>query len=261
MKKLSNLYLMAVIVLLYFPILYLMFYSFNSGGNMSRFESFTLDYYISVFTDTRLIVIILNTAAVALISSAVSVVIGLGGALFLYNVKHSTRRLLLSVNNIMIVSPDVIIGASLLILFTVLGISLGPVSVILAHIAFSVPIAVLMILPKLYNMNRTLIDAARDLGADTASIILKVIIPSVKPGIVAGFFMALTYSLDDFAVSFFVTGSGFSVLSVEIYAMARRGITLEINAVSTLVFIFVLFLVFVYYLLSTRKSVKKGRII
>lgn len=261
MKKLANLYLLLVIALLYFPILYLMFYSFNSAGNMSRFDSFTLEHYLSVFTNKRLIVIIINTLAVALISSAAAVLIGLGGALFIYNVKHSTRRILLGLNNIMIVSPDVIIGASLLILFTLAGISLGSVSVILAHIAFSVPIVVLMILPKLYNMNQSLVDAARDLGADSKTIIFKVIIPFIKPGIIAGFFMALTYSLDDFAVTFFVTGSGFSVLSVEIYAMARRGISLEINAVSTLIFLFVLALVFIYYLLSTRKQVKKERVL
>ena len=161
----------------------------------------------------------------------------------------------------MIVSPDVIIGASLLILFTLAGISLGSVSVVLAHIAFSVPIVVLMILPKLYNMNQSLVDAARDLGADAKTIIFKVIIPFIKPGIIAGFFMALTYSLDDFAVTFFVTGSGFSVLSVEIYAMARRGISLEINAVSTLIFLFVFALVFIYYLLSTRKQLKKEKVL
>lgn len=261
MKKLSHLYLLIVIVLLYFPILYLMFYSFNSAGNMSSFDSFTLEHYISVFTNQRLIVIIINTLAVALISSAAAVLIGLGGALFMYNVKNSTRRILLSINNIMIVSPDVIIGASLLILFTLAGISLGSVSVVLAHIAFSVPIVVLMILPKLYNMNQSLVDAARDLGADAKTIIFKVIIPFIKPGIIAGFFMALTYSLDDFAVTFFVTGSGFSVLSVEIYAMARRGISLEINAVSTLIFLFVFALVFIYYLLSTRKQVKKEKVL
>lgn len=261
MKKLSHLYLLIVIVLLYFPILYLMFYSFNSAGNMSSFDSFTLEHYISVFTNQRLIVIIINTLAVALISSAAAVLIGLGGALFMYNVKNSTRRILLSINNIMIVSPDVIIGASLLILFTLAGISLGSVSVLLAHIAFSVPIVVLMILPKLYNMNQSLVDAARDLGADAKTIIFKVIIPFIKPGIIAGFFMALTYSLDDFAVTFFVTGSGFSVLSVEIYAMARRGISLEINAVSTLIFLFVFALVFIYYLLSTRKQVKKEKVL
>lgn len=261
MKKLSHLYLLIVIVLLYFPILYLMFYSFNSAGNTSSFDSFTLEHYISVFTNQRLIVIIINTLAVALISSAAAVLIGLGGALFMYNVKNSTRRILLSINNIMIVSPDVIIGASLLILFTLAGISLGSVSVVLAHIAFSVPIVVLMILPKLYNMNQSLVDAARDLGADAKTIIFKVIIPFIKPGIIAGFFMALTYSLDDFAVTFFVTGSGFSVLSVEIYAMARRGISLEINAVSTLIFLFVFALVFIYYLLSTRKQVKKEKVL
>ena len=112
----------------------------------------------------------------------------------------------------LIVSPDVIIGASFLISFTMLGIKLGFVSVLLSHIAFSVPIVVIMVLPKIQEMSSTLIDAARDLGASQLGCINKSIIPYITPGIFAGFFMALTYSLDDFAVTFFVTGNGFTTL-------------------------------------------------
>lgn len=260
MKKISNIFLLVSILLLYFPIFYLMFYSFNSAGNMSHFDGFTLDYYKSVLTDSRMIVIILNTIAVALISSSIATLIGLCGALYLYNIKEKRRKMLLAVNNVMIVSPDVIIGASLLILFTLAGMSLGSVSVILAHIAFSVPITVILILPKLYSMNTSLVDAAKDLGADTKTTIMKVIIPYIKPGIIAGFFMALTYSLDDFAVTFFVTGSGFSLLSVEVYSMARRGITLEINAISTMVFVVVFTCVLIYYLISKRQEKLGGRV-
>lgn len=254
MKLARRLFLAVMLIILYLPIFYLAFYSFNSGGTMSNFESFTLEYYLSVFTDSRLMVILMNTLAVALISSSVATLVGICGALSLYFLKHNqTRDALLNINNVMIVSPDVIIGASLLILFTTLGISLGSVSVILAHIAFSIPIVVLMILPKLYEMNVSYLDAARDLGATPLQTLLKVVLPQIKPGILAGFFMALTYSLDDFAVSFFVTGSGFSVLSVEIYSMARQGIALEINAISTMIFLLVLTIVLIYYFLSTRK--------
>lgn len=204
----------------------------------------------------------MNTIAVALISAAIATIVGICGALSLYFLKSRRMRAsLLNINNIMIVSPDVIIGASLLILFTFLGISLGAVSVILAHIAFSIPIVVLMILPKLYEMNTSLLDAARDLGASPRMTLTRVVLPQIKPGILAGFFMALTYSLDDFAVSFFVTGSGFSVLSVEIYSMARQGIALEINAISTMIFLVVLTIVLIYYFLSTRKTMKRGRIL
>ena len=130
--KLSNLYLAAVFFILYAPILYLVFYSFNSGGTMSNFEGFTLEWYKSLFTDTRLLVIVLNTIVIALLSATISTVLGVIGALAIYSAKQKyTKTSLLSLNNVLIVSPDVIIGASFLILFTMLGIQLGFYSVLL----------------------------------------------------------------------------------------------------------------------------------
>jgi len=155
---------------------------------------------------------------------------------------------------VLIVSPDVIIGASFLILFTMIGIKLGFMSVLLAHIAFSVPIVVIMVLPKIEEMSPTMIYAARDLGATRVDVLTKVILPYITPGIFAGFFMALTYSLDDFAVTFFVTGNGFSTLSVEIYSLARRGVSLNINALSTLLFLFTMLLVVGYYFITMRNN-------
>ena len=166
--------------------------------------------------------------------------------------KKGLRNSILSLNNVLIVSPDVIIGASFLIFFTIIGIKLGFFSVLLSHIAFSIPIVVIMVLPKLEEMSPTLVDAALDLGASWKDVLTKVIIPYISPGIFAGFFMALTYSLDDFAVTFFVTGNGFTTLSVEIYSLARRGISLNINALSTLLFLFTLLLVIGYYFITQR---------
>ncbi len=167
----------------------------------------------------------------------------------------------MSLNNVLIVSPDVIIGASFLILFTMAGIKLGFYSVLLSHIAFSIPIVVLMVLPKLAEMSPFLIDAAKDLGANSWNVLTKVILPFITPGIFAGFFMALTYSLDDFAVTFFVTGNGFSTLSVEIYSLARRGISLNINALSALIFLITVLLVVVYYFITNhnKTSMRGGR--
>ncbi|MGO1058047.1 ABC transporter permease [Planococcus sp. FY231025] len=256
MGKLSNTgkaYLAVVFIILYAPIFYLMFYSFNSGGTMSSFEGFTLEHYGAVFSDTRLIIILMNTVIVALLSSLAATAIGVLGAIgivFLRNPKM--RNAVLSLNNILIVSPDVIIGASFLILFTMVGIKLGFASVLISHIAFSIPIVVIMVLPKLQEMSSSLLDAAADLGASKRDILTRVIIPYIKPGIFAGFFLALTYSLDDFAVTFFVTGNGFSTLSVEIYSMARAGITLTINALSTLIFVVTLGLVIGYYYFNQR---------
>ncbi|QJC50882.1 ABC transporter permease [Paenibacillus albicereus] len=251
----SNLYLIAVFAIMYAPIFYLMAYSFNSGGTMHGYDGFTLDWYREVFADTRLLIIVLNTLVIALLSGLLSTVLGVLGALAIHEARRRrTKNTLLSFNNVLIVSPDVIIGASFLILFTMIGIRLGFVSVLLAHIAFSVPIVVLMVLPKLQEMSPTLIDAARDLGASRWQVLTGVVLPFIKPGIFAGFFMALTYSLDDFAVTFFVTGNGFSTLSVEIYSRARQGISLSINALSTLIFLFTMLLVAGYYFITRRSG-------
>ena len=263
MKKLSTaskLYLVLVFVVLYAPIFYLIFYSFNSGGSMNNFESFTLEHYKAVFEDSRLLVILINTVIVALLSSLFATIIGTLGAVGIVSIKDKKmRNTLLSLNNVLIVSPDVVIGASFLILFTMVGIKLGFASVLVSHIAFSIPIVVLMVLPKLLEMNTSLIDAARDLGASKRDVLTRVIIPYIQPGIFAGFFMALTYSLDDFAVTFFVTGNGFSTLSVEIYSMARTGVTLTVNAISGLVFFVTILVVIGYYFVTNRaKRIKEG---
>ena len=265
MKLRGKLFLFVAIFILYFPIFYLMFYSFNSAGNMNHFEHFTLDHYKSVLENKRLIVIILNTLAVALIAASISTIIGICGALGIHYMRNKKLKIgLLTLNNILMVSSDVVIGSSFLLLFTIIGhftgMGLGFWSVLISHIAFCVPIVVLMVLPKLYDMNQSLINASYDLGASTWQTISKVIIPHIIPGAIAGYFMALTYSLDDFTVSFFVTGNGFSVLSVEIYSMARKGISMEINAISTILFVIIMAVILVYYYLSSGKEKKRKRV-
>ncbi|MDT2595969.1 ABC transporter permease [Enterococcus dongliensis] len=260
----STIYLILVFILLYIPIFYLIFYSFNQAGNMSSFTGFTWEHYQNLFSDRRLIIIVVQTFILAFLSALLATMIGTFGAMGIYYTrKRNSRNVLLGLNNILMVSPDVIIGASFLILFTMLGgvlknFQLGFVSVLLSHVAFSIPIVVLMVLPKLKEMNDSMIDAARDLGANNFQVLRDIILPFLTPGIIAGYFMAFTYSLDDFAVTFFVTGNGFTTLSVEIYSRARQGISLEINALSTLVFIFSLLLVVGYYFIS-RDTSKKTR--
>ncbi|WP_337019618.1 ABC transporter permease [Oceanobacillus massiliensis] len=256
-SRFANLFLIIIFFILYAPIFYLIFYSYNSGGTMSNFSGFTFDWYKELFQDTRLLIIVLNTLVIALLSSLISTVVGVLGAIGIRAFRRrQTQNTLLSLNNVLIVSPDVIIGASFLILFTMAGIQLGFYSVLLSHIAFSIPIVVLMVLPKLMEMSPTLVDAARDLGANQWNVLTKVILPYIAPGIFAGFFMALTYSLDDFAVTFFVTGNGFSTLSVEIYSLARRGISLNINALSAIMFVVTILMVIIYYYLTQRSGTK-----
>ncbi|MFT8557625.1 ABC transporter permease [Liquorilactobacillus hordei] len=257
-----NLYLVIAFLILYLPIFYLIFYSFNSGGGMSDFSHFTWRYYREIWADQRLILITVQTFFLAFLSSLLATIIGTSGALGIYSIKNmQVRTLILGLNNILLVSPDVIIGSSFLIFFTVLGIKLGFTSVLLSHIAFSIPIVVLMVLPKLQEMNSSFINVAQDLGANQWQILKGVILPIITPGMIAGYFMAFTYSLDDFAVTFFVTGNGFETLSVEIYSRARQGISLEINALSALMFLFSLFLVIGYYFISkdSPKSKRKDQ--
>ena len=190
MKKFANLYLVFVFVILYLPIFYLIAYSFNSGGDMNQFKGFTLDNYHSMFSDSRLMLILAQTFFLAFLSALLATLIGTFGSIFIYE----------------------------------------------SHIAFSIPIVVLMVLPRLKEMNRDMVNAAYDLGATQWQMLREVMLPYLTPGIIAGYFMAFTYSLDDFAVTFFVTGNGFSTLAVEIYSRARKGISLEINALSTVDF-------------------------
>lgn len=254
--KFSNLFLIIVFIIMYLPLGYLIFYSFNSGGNMNTFESFTLEHYLAVFFDKRLINIVLNTIILALLSSLIASVIGTLGAISIYYSKSKKfKKRVLSLNSVLMVLPDIMMGASFLILFSILiKIPMGFFSVLLAHIAFSIPIVVLMVLPRLYALNKDMIRAAEDLGAEDMTILNKIILPNIASGIFAGFFMALTYSLDDFAVTFFVTGSGFSTLSIEIYSRVRTGISLEINALSALIFAIALVMVIIYYMIERREA-------
>lgn len=259
----DKLYLVVVFVFLYVPIVYLLAYSFNKGDTMNSFTGFSMRHFAELFSDTRLIVILLETFMLAFLSALIATAVGTFGALSIYYVKKRQQRMaLLSLNNILMVSPDVIIGASFLILFTTIGsffggIGLGFWTVLLSHVAFSIPIVVLMVLPKLQEMNESMVSAAYDLGANNFQVLKDIILPFLTPGIIAGYFMAFTYSLDDFAVTFFVTGNGFTTLAVEIYSRARRGVSLEINALSTLVFLFALVLVVGYYYISKDNKSKK----
>ena len=253
--SLANIYLIFIFIIMYLPLAYLIFYSFNSGGNMNSFEGFTMEHYLAVFEDKRLINIVLNTIILALLSSVIATVIGTLGAISIYYMRSKKlKQKVLGLNSVLMVFPDVMMGASFLILFSfLLKIPMGFYSVLLSHIAFSIPIVVLMVLPRLYNLNADMMRAAEDLGANDMIILNKIILPNIASGVFAGFFMALTYSLDDFAVTFFVTGSGFTTLSVEIYSRVRTGISLEINALSALIFVILLLMVIGYYVIQSRE--------
>ncbi|CEX80428.1 spermidine/putrescine ABC transporter permease [Streptococcus pneumoniae] len=254
MKKFANLYLGLVFLVLYLPIFYLIGYAFNAGDDMNSFTGFSWTHFETMFGDGRLMLILAQTFFLAFLSALIATIIGTFGAIYIYQSRKKYQEAFLSLNNILMVAPDVMIGASFLILFTQLKFSLGFLTVLSSHVAFSIPIVVLMVLPRLKEMNCDMIHAAYDLGASQFQMFKEIMLPYLTPSIIAGYFMAFTYSLDDFAVTFFVTGNGFSTLSVEIYSRARKGISLEINALSALVFLFSIILVVGYYFISREKE-------
>lgn len=254
MKKFANLYLGLVFLVLYLPIFYLIGYAFNAGDDMNSFTGFSWTHFETMFGDGRLMLILAQTFFLAFLSALIATIIGTFGAIYIYQSRKKYQEAFLSLNNILMVAPDVMIGASFLILFTQLKFSLGFLTVLSSHVAFSIPIVVLMVLPRLKAMNGDMIHAAYDLGASQFQMFKEIMLPYLTPSIIAGYFMAFTYSLDDFAVTFFVTGNGFSTLSVEIYSRARKGISLEINALSALVFLFSIILVVGYYFISREKE-------
>ncbi|VIS12431.1 spermidine/putrescine ABC transporter permease [Streptococcus pneumoniae] len=254
MKKFANLYLGLVFLVLYLPIFYLIGYAFNAGDDMNSFTGFSWTHFETMFGDGRLMLILAQTFFLAFLSALIATIIGTFGAIYIYQSRKKYQEAFLSLNNILMVAPDVMIGASFLILFTQLKFSLGFLTVLSSYVAFSIPIVVLMVLPRLKEMNGGMIHAAYDLGASQFQMFKEIMLPYLTPSIITGYFMAFTYSLDDFAVTFFVTGNGFSTLSVEIYSRARKGISLEINALSALVFLFSIILVVGYYFISREKE-------
>ena len=186
MKKLSNLYLAFVFIVLYLPIFYLIGYAFNAGDDMNSFTGFSLSHFETMFGDGRLMLILVQTFLLAFLSALIATVIGTFGAIYIYQSRKKYQEAFLSLNNILMVAPDVMIGASFLILFTQLKFSLGFLTVLSSHVAFSIPIVVLMVLPRLKEMNGDMIHAAYDLGASQFQMFKEIILPYLTPSLLWG---------------------------------------------------------------------------
>ncbi len=227
---------------LYAPIVVLVVFSFNDSKSTAKWEGFTLDWYGSLFQNTLIMKSLYYTVLVAIVSAAIATLIGTFAAFGIFYMKSWQQKLVLNVNSIPMLNPDIVTGVALMTLFITLNINLGLITMIIAHVTFNIPYVVLSVLPKLKQMPAEMLEAAMDLGATPWYAFKKVIIPEIKPGIVTGALIAFTLSIDDFVISFFTTGGGVSNLSIAIYSMARRGIKPEINALSTLMFVTVLIL-------------------
>ncbi|MCR4943333.1 MAG: ABC transporter permease [Clostridium sp.] len=245
-KFFQKLYLVLIFIFLYAPIVTLMVFSFNKSKSMANWSGFTLSWYKQLFENENLMNALYYTILVAVVSSVVSTIIGTISAIGINNMRNGLgKKILLNVNHLPVLNPDIVTGIALISLFIFLKLDFGLTTMLLAHITFCIPYVILSVLPKLKQLPANIEEAALDLGATPMYAMRKVIIPQIKPGIVAGSLMAFTMSIDDFVISFFTTGNGVTNLSIEIYSMARRGIKPEINALSTIIFIVVLALLLI----------------
>ena len=249
-------------VFLYAPIVVLIVFSFNSTKSRTIWSGFTLNWYKELFNDSLIMSSLETTLTVSVIASVIAAVIGTFAAIGFYNMRKNWRSPLLTVNNIPVINADIITGVSLALLFisagAMLGFQLGFTTLLIAHISFDIPYIILSVMPKLYQLDRNLFEAAQDLGCTWFQTVYKVIIPEIMPGIINGLLIAFTMSVDDFVISYFTAGSSVQTLSMTIYAMTRRRISPEINAISTLLFAVVLILLVVVNVREARQH--KGEI-
>lgn len=244
-KATSKSYLTLVFIFLYAPIFVLIAYSFNQSKSRALWTGFTFDWYIELFQNEAIIHAVLNTLIIALVASAVSTVLGTAAAVGISNLRKPFRRLVVNTTYLPIINPEILTGVSLMLLFVFLRLELGFTTLIIAHITFCIPYVILSVLPKLRQMDSFIYEAALDLGCHPLKAFFKVVMPEISPGIVTGMLMAFTYSLDDFVISYFTSGPKSQTLPIAIYAMTRRKVSPEINALSTIIFLIVLLILLV----------------
>nr|WP_206152976.1 ABC transporter permease [Clostridium cadaveris] len=221
---------------------------------MAKWQGFTFKWYQELMHNDAILSALRTTILVAVVASIAATIIGTISAIGIHKMKGAKKSVLLNINYLPVLNPDIVTAIGLMSLFIFLNLDLGLGTMILAHITFDIPYVVLSVLPRLKQLPQNIEEAAMDLGAKPMYALRKVILPQIKPGIISGFLIAFTMSIDDFVISFFNTGSGVSNLSIEVYSMARRGIKPEINALSTLMFVSVLVLLL---LANKRQPVNK----
>ena len=259
----SQVYLWILLLLLYAPLVFIAIFSFTEAKAMGSWTGFSLQLYQNLFTGNvqdsgALMSAIKNTFLIALVASAVATMLGTVAAIGIYNLKGAKRKTMNFLNNIPMINPDVITGVSLFLLFVFLHFTQGYLSVILAHITFCTPYVVLNVMPRLSQMNPNTYEAALDLGATPGYALRKVLVPQLMPGMISGFILSFTMSLDDFAVTFFTRGTiGLDTLSTFIYTDARKGgLTPELRPLMTLIFLTVLVLLLIVNIRQARQEAK-----
>ena len=264
MKKANRLLTILIFVFLYIPMAVLVVASFNEGKDLTNFEGFTWKQYAELFKDEALLGLLGNSVLIALLSTAISIGLGTMAAVGIHSLKPKMRSVVMSLTNIPMTNPDIVTGVSLSLLFVFVGSgllgqreSLNFWTLLLAHVTFGLPYVILNVMPKLQQMDSSLTDAAMDLGCTPLQAFFKVTLQEIMPGIVAGGIMAFTMSLDDFVISYFVTGSGFVTLPVEIYTYTKKPIAPKIYAMFTLLFLLIAVLMVGMNLMQLRAEKKK----
>lgn len=267
-KTVRNIYLGLILFLMYAPIVTLIVLSFNASKSRAKWGGFTLKWYASLFQDKAIMTALYNTLIIALLSAVLATVVGTAASIGINAMKGRSKTIMMGITNIPILNSEIVTGISLMLLFIAFRVTLGFSTILLAHITFCIPYVILSVMPKLKQTSKSTYEAAQDLGAGPVSAFFKVVFPDILPGIVSGFLMAFTMSLDDFIITHFTKGPGVDTLSTKIYAEVRKGIRPEMYALSTLLFVSVLVLMILVNTspkepkdrktVSKRKSLQRG---
>ena len=257
----SQLYLWLLLIILYAPIALIAVFSFTKSKILGNWTGFSMDLYVNLFTgkaDAGLNSAIWYTVVIALVAAVVSTILGTLAAIGIYNMRARSRKAVSLLNSVPMINPDIITGISLFLLFVALGMSQGLATVCIAHVVFCTPYVVLSVLPRLSRMNPNTYEAALDLGATPAQALRMVMLPELWPGMLSGFILALTLSVDDFGVTFFTKGSGgLETLSTFIYSDARKGgLTPELRPLFTIILLVMLIALIVINIRNTKQEEK-----
>ncbi|MBE6675079.1 MAG: extracellular solute-binding protein [Ruminococcaceae bacterium] len=265
-KLFGNIYTVLTFVFLYMPIAVLILYSFNASNSTGNFTGFSTKWYSELFSDSATLNALKNTLLLAILSSIISTVIGTMAAYGINKMRNKhIKGAIMSVTKIPMINPEIVVGISMMLLFVfVCGIvgaqsSLGFGTVLIAHITFNLPYVILSVLPKFKEMDKSLPEAAQDLGCTPLQSFFKVELPAILPGVISGLIMAFTLSLDDFVISYFTIGSGFETLPIRIYSMTKKRVTPDMYALSTLIFVSILILLLVSNLTSDKSRERMSK--
>ena len=265
MKRTNRAITILIFIFLYIPMAVLIVASFNTGKDITDFEGFTLRQYARLFQDSNLLKLLGNSLIVSISASLIATVFGTVAAMGIHNLKPKMRQAVMTLTNIPMTNPDIVTGVSLSLLFVFIGTkmlgqrnSLTFWTLLIAHITFNLPYVILNVMPKLKQMDNSLTDAAMDLGCTPLQAFFKVTLHEIMPGIISGAIMAFTMSLDDFVISYFVSGMDFVTLPVEIYSYTKKPIQPKVYAMFTLLFLLIMVLMITMNLMQLRGEKKKA---